>query len=29
MLRAAGGIPAVGNTTEGWQRVSNAADQKP
>ena len=29
MLRAAGGLPAVGNTTEGWEHVSNARDQNP
>ncbi|HEY0374276.1 MAG TPA: flavodoxin family protein [Amnibacterium sp.] len=29
MLRAAGGLPAVGNTTEGWEHVSNAKDQNP
>ncbi len=29
MLKDAGGIPAVGNTTEGWEHVSNARDQNP
>ena len=29
MLRDAGGIPAEGNTADGWRAVSNAGDQDP
>ena len=29
MLKDAGGIPAVGNTTETWEHVTNAVDQNP
>jgi multimeric flavodoxin WrbA len=29
MLKDNGGIPAVGNTTEGWEHVTNAKDQNP
>ena len=28
MLKASGGIPAMGNTGEGWQDVANVADQQ-
>jgi multimeric flavodoxin WrbA len=29
MLKNAGGIPAIGNTTADWQHVTNAKDQNP
>jgi multimeric flavodoxin WrbA len=29
MLKDSGGIPAVGNTTSGWEHVTNAKDQNP
>ena len=29
MLKDSGGIPAVGNTTEGWLKVSNAKSENP
>lgn len=29
MLRSAGGLPAVGNTTDGWEHVANAKHQNP
>jgi multimeric flavodoxin WrbA len=29
MLRDNGGIPAIGNTSEGWESVTNAKDQNP
>lgn len=29
LLKEAGGIPAIGNTPEGWREVTNAADQDP
>ena len=29
MLRATGGIPDVGNTTEGWEHVTNAKSENP
>jgi multimeric flavodoxin WrbA len=29
MLKDNGGIPAVGNTTDGWDHVTNAKDQNP
>jgi multimeric flavodoxin WrbA len=29
MLKQAGGLPAVGNTTDGWEHVANAKHQNP
>lgn len=29
MLKDNGGVPAKGNTAEGWEKVTNAADQNP